>query len=48
VQVLRTRVEPAGEAYRANRDGMLALLAQLEDAQAQARAGGGDTTLRSV
>jgi acyl-CoA carboxylase subunit beta len=42
VQALPTHLDPAGDAARTNREGMLALLAQLEEAQAQARAGGGD------
>ena len=40
--VLPSRVDPASEDYRANRAGMLELLAELERAQAAARAGGGD------
>jgi acetyl-CoA carboxylase carboxyltransferase component len=40
--VLPTRVDPSSEAYRVNRDGMLALLEQIEALQAQARAGGSE------
>jgi acyl-CoA carboxylase subunit beta len=43
MQPLPTRVDPSGEAYRTNRAGMLALLRQLGDGLATARAGGGDT-----
>ena len=42
MDVLPSRVDPSSEAYAQNRDGMLALLAQLEEGLAQARAGGGD------
>jgi acyl-CoA carboxylase subunit beta len=42
MQVLDTRVDPASAAYRENHEGMTALLAQLDEALAAARAGGGE------
>jgi acetyl-CoA carboxylase carboxyltransferase component len=42
VDVLPTRIDPSSDGYAQNREGMLALLAQLEDGLAQARAGGGE------
>jgi acyl-CoA carboxylase subunit beta len=42
MEVLPTRVDPASEAFQANRAGMLELLAQLDDLLAAAREGGGE------
>jgi acetyl-CoA carboxylase carboxyltransferase component len=46
MDVLPTRVDTRSEDYRANRTGMLALLAELDDLLAAARAGGGETYVR--
>jgi acyl-CoA carboxylase subunit beta len=42
MDVLPTRIDPASEDYRVNRDGMTALLAELDAQLAAARAGGGE------
>jgi acetyl-CoA carboxylase carboxyltransferase component len=45
MQVLPSRVDTASSDYAANRDGMLALIAQLDDLLAQSRAGGSERSV---
>jgi 3-methylcrotonyl-CoA carboxylase beta subunit len=44
--VIETRINPRGDEFAANRDWMLALVAELEQRQARVRQGGGERSVR--
>ena len=45
MEALASRIDPASADYRSNRDGMLALLGELESLQAMARSGGNERSV---